>query len=73
MLEHRLNCPFTFFSRLTCALEGKYLVQEATHELMDGVDNSEHDEQCINFSCPIEVTNGRGFIEVLFSYDSSRI
>ncbi|KAM6541376.1 hypothetical protein CsatB_005823 [Cannabis sativa] len=51
-------------TRLFCALEGKYLVQEATHELMDGVDNSEHDEHCISFSCPIDVTNGRGFIEI---------
>lgn len=60
-------------SRLFCALEGRYLVQEATNELMEGVDNLEHDEQCINFSCPIPVTIGRGFIEVLFSSDSYRI
>ncbi|PON43215.1 SBP-box transcription factor [Parasponia andersonii] len=51
-------------TRLFCALEGKYLVQEAIHEMMDGVDNLEHDEQCINFSCSIPVTNGRGFVEI---------
>lgn len=55
--------------RLFCALEGKYMVQEATHELTDSLDSfKEHDEQCINFHCSIPVSSGRGFIEVLFSY-----
>ncbi|KAK9281033.1 hypothetical protein L1049_003925 [Liquidambar formosana] len=53
-------------TRLLCALEGKYLIQEATHELMEGVDSlKEHDElQCINFSCSIPAVTGRGFFEV---------
>ncbi|KAF3436598.1 hypothetical protein FNV43_RR23690 [Rhamnella rubrinervis] len=52
-------------TRLLCALEGKYLVQEATRELMDSVDSfKENDEQSINFHCSIPVANGRGFIEI---------
>ena len=56
------------FSRLLCALEGKYLVKEATHELMDDIDSvKEHDElQYLNFSCSIPKMTGRGFIEVLW-------
>ncbi|KAJ7977734.1 Squamosa promoter-binding-like protein [Quillaja saponaria] len=52
--------------RLLCALEGKYLVHEATRESMDGLDCSkEFDElQCINFSCSIPEVDGRGFIEI---------
>ena len=36
-----------------CALEGDYLVKEATHELMDDIDSvKEHDEfHYLNFSC----------------------
>ena len=36
-----------------CALEGNYLVKEATHELMDDIDSvKEHDEfHYLNFSC----------------------
>ncbi|XP_015891807.3 squamosa promoter-binding-like protein 1 [Ziziphus jujuba] len=52
-------------TRLFCALEGKYLVQEATQDLMDSVDSvKEHDEQSINFSCSIPLVNGRGFVEI---------
>ncbi|CBI37021.3 unnamed protein product, partial [Vitis vinifera] len=53
-------------TRLLCALEGKYLVKEATHELMDDIDSvKEHDElQYLNFSCSIPKMTGRGFIEV---------
>ncbi|MBA0862258.1 hypothetical protein Goshw_006396 [Gossypium schwendimanii] len=53
-------------TRLLCAVEGKYLVQEATHELMDdGDDLKEQDElECINFSCSIPNVIGRGFIEI---------
>lgn len=70
----RGSFPLTLFFRLFCALEGKYLVQEATHELMDSVDTfKEHDEQCINFNCSIPVANGRGFIEVLFSYNACHV
>ncbi|XWS76715.1 hypothetical protein CRYUN_Cryun01aG0201600 [Craigia yunnanensis] len=53
-------------TRLLCAVEGKYLVQEATHELMDDNDDfKEQDElQCVNFSCSIPTVIGRGFIEI---------
>ncbi|XWS31886.1 hypothetical protein CRYUN_Cryun23aG0114000 [Craigia yunnanensis] len=53
-------------TRLLCAVEGKYLVQEATHELMDANDDfKEQDElQCVNFSCSIPTVTGRGFIEI---------
>ncbi|XVF22003.1 hypothetical protein REPUB_Repub12eG0137100 [Reevesia pubescens] len=53
-------------TRLLCAVEGKYLVQEATHELMDdNEDFEEQDElQCVNFSCSIPTVTGRGFIEI---------
>ncbi|XP_057963989.1 squamosa promoter-binding-like protein 1 [Malania oleifera] len=52
--------------RLLCALEGKYLVQEATHELIEGGDMLKEDDdlQCLNFSCSIPMVTGRGFIEV---------
>lgn len=54
--------------RLLCALEGTYLVQEATLELMDEEDSlEEQDElQCVKFSCSIPRVTGRGFIEVSF-------
>ncbi|XVF80753.1 hypothetical protein PTKIN_Ptkin15bG0100500 [Pterospermum kingtungense] len=53
-------------TRFLCAVEGKYLVQEATHELMDDKDDiKEQDElECVNFSCSIPVVTGRGFIEI---------
>ncbi|KAL9430527.1 hypothetical protein AB3S75_025836 [Citrus x aurantiifolia] len=53
-------------TRLLCAVEGKYMVQEATHELLDDVDGfKELDElQCVNFSCSIPALTGRGFIEI---------
>ncbi|KAL3754352.1 hypothetical protein ACJRO7_001563 [Eucalyptus globulus] len=53
-------------TRLLCALEGTYLVQEATLELMNEEDSlEEHDElQCVKFSCSIPRVTGRGFIEV---------
>ncbi|TXG63219.1 hypothetical protein EZV62_010213 [Acer yangbiense] len=55
-------------SRLLCAVEGKYMAQEVSHELIDDVDSfkdKEHDElQCVNFSCSISPVIGRGFIEV---------
>ena len=52
--------------RLLCALEGKYLAQESSDELIDGADATvEHDElQCLRFSCSIPNITGRGFIEV---------
>ncbi|XP_058008560.1 squamosa promoter-binding-like protein 1 isoform X2 [Hevea brasiliensis] len=53
-------------TRLLCAVEGKYMSQENTQELMDGVDNLKGYEelQCVNFSCSIPTVSGRGFIEI---------
>lgn len=53
-------------TRLFCALEGRYLVQETCSDLMDSNDaSSEHDElQFLTFSCSIPNVSGRGFIEV---------
>lgn len=58
-----LNRPAT---RLLCALEGSYLVEENVYDSAEKLDISEgHDElQCINFSCSIPEVNGRGFIEI---------
>jgi hypothetical protein len=53
--------------RLMCALEGKYLVCEDAHESTDHYSKELDELQCIQFSCSVPVTNGRGFIEVLFS------
>ncbi|KAK4769883.1 hypothetical protein SAY87_030415 [Trapa incisa] len=47
-------------SRLLCALEGKYLFQKATQDLLN--ENSEL--QSIKFSCSIPEVIGRGFIEI---------
>ncbi|KAF8376664.1 hypothetical protein HHK36_031669 [Tetracentron sinense] len=49
-----------------CALEGKYLVEEATHGLVEGGDTiKEHDQlQCFSFPCSIPNVTGRGFMEV---------
>lgn len=59
-----LNLPLPS-TRLLCALEGKYLIQEDTHD-MEGSDSfKEHDElQRIDFSCSIPPVTGRGFFEV---------
>ncbi|KAM1171290.1 hypothetical protein PS2_021333 [Malus domestica] len=53
-------------TRLLCALEGKYLVQETCYDLVDGADTTiENDQlQCLRFSCSIPNVTGRGFIEV---------
>ncbi|MBA0645193.1 hypothetical protein Goklo_013320 [Gossypium klotzschianum] len=53
-------------TRLLCSVEGKYLVQNDSHELIDDNDDfKEQDElQCINFSCSIPTVTGRGFIEI---------
>lgn len=54
--------------RLVCALDGKYLIQEPTHELVDDIDSLKNDDQLqsLNFSCSIATLSGRGFIEVNF-------
>ncbi|XP_015572376.1 squamosa promoter-binding-like protein 1 isoform X2 [Ricinus communis] len=53
-------------TRLLCAVEGKYMLQENTEEMMDDIDNiNAHDElQCIKFCCSIPMVSGRGFIEI---------
>ncbi|OAY48854.1 squamosa promoter-binding-like protein 1 [Manihot esculenta] len=53
-------------TRLLCAVEGKYMFQKDTEELMGRVDNLKgHKElQCVNFSCSIPTVSGRGFIEI---------
>ncbi|XP_057995783.1 squamosa promoter-binding-like protein 1 isoform X2 [Hevea brasiliensis] len=58
-----LSWPTT---RLLCAVEGKYVFQEDTQELMDGVDNLKGYEelQCVSFCCSIPTVSGRGFIEI---------
>ncbi|MQM20645.1 hypothetical protein Taro_053669 [Colocasia esculenta] len=52
--------------RLLCAFEGKYLVEETTHALVDSsATSNEYDGvQCLSFSCSIPNATGRGFIEV---------
>ncbi|KAG8372814.1 hypothetical protein BUALT_Bualt12G0106200 [Buddleja alternifolia] len=53
-------------SRLLCALEGKYLVQQNCADMTGGADSYiQNDEiQSLSFSCVIPDTVGRGFIEV---------
>ncbi|XP_050117882.1 squamosa promoter-binding-like protein 1 isoform X1 [Malus sylvestris] len=53
-------------TRLLCALEGKYLVQETCYDLMDGADTTFANDQlqCLRFSCSIPNVTGRGLIEV---------
>ncbi|CAK7326240.1 unnamed protein product [Dovyalis caffra] len=53
-------------TRLLCAVEGKYLVQETCYDLVDVADTmKEHDKpQCLNFQCSVPNFVGRGFIEV---------
>ncbi|XP_042517253.1 squamosa promoter-binding-like protein 1 isoform X2 [Macadamia integrifolia] len=52
--------------RLLCALEGQYLVEENTYDLVVGTDTTkEHVElQSLTFHCSIPDVMGRGFIEV---------
>ncbi|XAR56939.1 hypothetical protein NMG60_11024911 [Bertholletia excelsa] len=52
-------------TRLLCALEGKYLLQESCSD-MEGCDSIiDHNEiQCLSFSCSVPNVSGRGFIEV---------
>ncbi|XP_019414799.1 PREDICTED: squamosa promoter-binding-like protein 1 [Lupinus angustifolius] len=52
-------------TRLLCALEGKYLVQDS-YDFIDSADTAvEHDEiQQVSFSCHVPNVTGRGFIEV---------
>lgn len=53
-------------SRLTCALEGNYLIQTNCSDVMDGEDSSiKHDHlHSLTFSCSVPNIHGRGFIEI---------
>ncbi|KAF9618052.1 hypothetical protein IFM89_000003 [Coptis chinensis] len=51
-------------ARLLCALEGKYLLQGATNDLLDCDSIKEHGIQCLTFPCSVPDVTGRGFIEV---------
>ncbi|KAL9385151.1 hypothetical protein Peur_022161 [Populus x canadensis] len=53
-------------TRLLCAVEGNYMVQDNAQELIDDVGSFKgHDEvQCVNLSCSIPTLTGRGFIEI---------
>ncbi|XP_023764294.1 squamosa promoter-binding-like protein 1 isoform X1 [Lactuca sativa] len=56
-------------SRLTCALEGSYLIQTNCSDVIDGGDSSikqeqDHHLQSLTFSCSIPNIHGRGFIEI---------
>ncbi|KAI5574322.1 hypothetical protein BDE02_10G138600 [Populus trichocarpa] len=53
-------------TRVLCAVEGKYLVQETCYDLMDGAATmNEHGKpQCLNFQCSVPNFVGRGFIEI---------
>ncbi|KAK7363411.1 hypothetical protein VNO77_05554 [Canavalia gladiata] len=52
---------FRSSTRLLCALEGKYLVHDSCHDLINGADAA---IQHLSFSCQIPNVTGRGFIEV---------
>ncbi|XP_021290234.1 squamosa promoter-binding-like protein 1 [Herrania umbratica] len=53
-------------TRLLCAIEGKYLVQETCYDLMQVIDpvNGQDELQSLCFLCSIPNVSGRGFIEV---------
>ncbi|WCJ22634.1 squamosa promoter binding protein-like 1 [Euphorbia peplus] len=54
-------------TRLLCAVEGKYMIQENNQDLKDGIVDitGGHDElQRVNFCCSIPSISGRGFIEI---------
>ncbi|CAH2057683.1 unnamed protein product [Thlaspi arvense] len=54
-------------TRLLCAVEGKYLVQETKHDsTKENDDLKENNEivECVNFSCNLPITSGRGFMEI---------
>ncbi|KAK2396199.1 squamosa promoter-binding protein [Trifolium repens] len=61
-----LNLFLSSSTRLLCALEGKYLVDDMCYDLIDGADAAigHHELQNLSFSCHIPNMTGRGFIEV---------
>ncbi|CAH8320761.1 unnamed protein product [Eruca vesicaria subsp. sativa] len=50
-------------TRLLCAVEGKYLIQETTKE-RDDLKESNEIVECVSFSCDLPLTSGRGFMEI---------
>lgn len=58
---------FTYFYRLLCALEGKYLVNECHADIMGGTESfiEQAEIQTLSFSCTVPNVNGRGFVEVI--------
>nr|XP_018439365.1 PREDICTED: squamosa promoter-binding-like protein 1 [Raphanus sativus] len=50
-------------TRLLCAVEGKYLIQETTKE-DDDLKESNEIVECVSFSCDLPITSGRGFMEI---------
>ncbi|RAL42014.1 unnamed protein product [Cuscuta campestris] len=60
----KLSTPST---RLLCAIEGNYLVPEASKEVSEHHNDLEeeyHEIQSVNFTCLFPAAAGRGFIEV---------
>uniref|UniRef100_A0A1J3F1B3 Squamosa promoter-binding-like protein 1 n=1 Tax=Noccaea caerulescens TaxID=107243 RepID=A0A1J3F1B3_NOCCA len=53
-------------TRLLCAVEGKYLIQETAHDsTKENDDLKENNEiECVSFSCDMPITSGRGFMEI---------
>ncbi|KFK37474.1 squamosa promoter binding 1 [Arabis alpina] len=55
-------------TRLLCAVEGKYLIQETTNDSTteENDDAKEKTEivECVNVSCALPIASGRGFIEI---------
>ncbi|ESQ39350.1 hypothetical protein EUTSA_v10001295mg [Eutrema salsugineum] len=54
-------------TRLLCAVEGKYLIQETKHDsTKENDDCNENNEivECVSFSCDLPITSGRGFMEI---------
>ncbi|VVB03576.1 unnamed protein product [Arabis nemorensis] len=55
-------------TRLLCAVEGKYLIQEtindSTTEENDDLKENNEMVECVNFSCALPITSGRGFMEI---------
>lgn len=53
-------------SRLLCAVEGRYLLQEGCHGLVegDGTASEHYEVQSLSFHCSMPDVIGRGFIEV---------
>ncbi|KAL1189267.1 Squamosa promoter-binding-like protein 1 [Cardamine amara subsp. amara] len=55
-------------TRLLCAVEGKYLIQETTRDLTteenDDLKESNEIVECVNFSCDMPIMSGRGFMEI---------